>query len=119
MQRKMGERSGDAAQDRKREESSVPDASGDGAAEGRHPEDIDEEMDPPAMDDHVGDEGGYRRKITPGQFRRSAAVARRDEGEREQKLNAEVVGEKASDDLYDDHDRGGQEHAARQIQHRL
>ena len=56
---------------------------------------------------------------TSSLLRRSAAVARRNEGEREQKLNAEVVGEKASDDLYDDHDRGGQEHAARQIQDRL
>src|SRR5215210_1181345 len=119
MQRKVGERSGNAAQDGKCEEPNVPEASGDGAAEGRHPEEVDEEMDPPAMDYHVGDEGGYGRKITPGQFRRSAAIARRDEGEREQKLNAEVVGKKASDDLYDDHDRSGQEHAARQIQHRL
>ena len=56
-----------------------------GAAESEHPGEIDHEMHPPRMHHHVGHEGRDAGEIAARQLERGAAIARRNEGEREQR----------------------------------
>ena len=54
-----------------------------------------------------------------GKLQGGAGVARRYEGEREQKLEALLVGKQTLDDLHDDHQPAREDHAPRHIEDRL
>ena len=69
------------------------------AAEGEHPQQIHQKMHPARMHHHVGHEGGDAGEIAARKLERGAAVARRDEGEREQERQIDLVGQETSDEL--------------------
>ena len=97
----------------------IADALRHGAAESRHPHEIDEEMHPAGMHQHVGHEGGDRGEIAAGKLLRSAAIARRNEGKREQELQALLGRQQDLDELHPDHQPCQQDHHPRDIEHRF
>jgi hypothetical protein len=71
------------------------------------------------MHEHVGHEGGDRGKIAAGKLLRRTAIARRDEGKREQELQALLARQQDLEELHPDHQPCQQEHHPRDIEHRF
>ena len=115
----MRERAGDAAQNREGKKSRLAHAPRHGAAEGEHPRQIHQKMHPARMHHHVGHERGDGGEVAAGKLERRAAIARRDEGERKQQREVELVGQQAPDDLHQISSARDAGHAARHVEDRL
>ena len=112
----MGEGARNPAQQREIEKLEVADAPGNRAAEGKHPQQIHNEVHPPRMHDHVGHERGDCSDISSRELRGCAAVARWDEGKREQKSEVGLIRQEPSDELNASHQGRRSRDAARDIE---